>query len=74
MIEVLAILTPLAIAVLAIVQQRQKKDTDAKLEVIRVDVNSNLTKALDDLEELRLHVGVVEGESLPPPPEERRPS
>jgi hypothetical protein len=43
-----------------------KVDLDDKLEVIRKDVNSNLTKALTELKELREHFGVVEGEPLPP--------
>jgi hypothetical protein len=92
------LLTPLAIAVLAFLNNRNarkvatsaeivakkvetvkltaeearaerkadKQDTDDKLEVIRVDVNSNLTKALNELAELRKHFGVIEGEPLPP--------
>jgi hypothetical protein len=71
------LMTPIAVAALAILQERSrrgiasdvradKRDLDQKLEVIRVDVNSNLTKALTELAELKEHFGVIEGEPLPP--------
>ena len=40
--------------------KKDKKDLDEKLEVIRVDVNSNLTKALKEIEELKARLGITE--------------
>lgn len=46
----------------AVLQQREedKKDLDEKLEVIRVDVNSNLTAALQEIEDLKARLGITE--------------
>jgi len=37
-----------------------KKDLDEKLEVIRLDVNSNLTAALNEIESLKERLGITE--------------
>lgn len=65
------LLTPIAVFSLIWSQHRSankvleqsisnKKDLDAKLEVIRVDVNSNLTAALQEIEDLKARLGITE--------------
>ena len=47
----MAIIGMLTMSIVVIVQaQNHKKDTDSKLEVIRIDVNSNLTAVKQQLE------------------------
>jgi|SRR6476659_4697708 len=46
----------------AVLRQRKedKKDLDKKLEVIRKDVNSNLTSALKEIEDLKERLGITQ--------------
>lgn len=46
---------------------RKAVETDQKLEVIRIDVNSNLTQALERIKKLEAALGLEEGEEPPPP-------
>ena len=46
-------------------QAHRKRDTDRMLEVIRVDVNSNLTHAMNRIAALEKKLGLASGEDIP---------
>ena len=58
--QIVALATPLTVVLAFILQwrktRRHKDDLDEKLEVIRIDVNSNLQKALSEIETLKVYI------------------